>query len=754
MPSAILKGGTAPVARHLLTLLTTEKILELSSGEVTSPGTISPHSSSPLPSGIFCQRIFGPVLDYQCFCGLKKGLKHKGSSCPKCYVPCLSSDVRSQRMGHLRLPKPIVHPLFYKAVARHLGIGIREVARIAKGLDSEHSLDWLLARCRANKEASSYLLTHLLIMPPGLRLPESRRGLPGSGYVNHIYQDIIKTKIRLEKVLEDGTQTFRATKELALLQTLVHQLFLGGYVDMFGNRTTGIVGMLSGKEGLVRQSLLGKRVDFSGRAGIVCNPKLKLDEVGIPESIAFAILEPFIVSQLVRDGHSQARASELVTDRAVKAYRALVRIVPTRQVLLNRQPTMHQYNLMAFTPVLVSGSAIHIPPLLCGPFDADFDGDTMSIYAVLSQQANLEVSKLRPAALTTNVLTGKPLFLPSHEMLLGLRLASQCPKGRQDLVHIFGDAPTGALTKSKLERLCTGMTTDSIQDLQDLGLRWATTSGQSISYADMKKGDLQKEWADAGIRVRPSQLEHLRAVTNGQTQHEFWRNAEIMTKVRSGKNQQVGILGFLLRILMSICWDIKIIEEDCGAKYPGIVVCESAVGVCQNCYDTHLPLDTAVGLQAAAAVTYPLYGYVMQALHNPGRIVNIAKFRQLFELTGDSKSIKLLYNQKQDVTEAWLLFRAEALYLYRKHQLEVDERHLAVCFRALLSFSRENGRLVPRHSTEVAPVLTGARGLYRKYPSWAKALSFGWVGEALASSVDSKESDLGLHSERIIFGKY
>ncbi|MEM7234272.1 MAG: DNA-directed RNA polymerase subunit beta' [Planctomycetota bacterium] len=96
-------------------------ILSWSYGEVKKPETINYRTYRPEKDGLFCERIFGPERDWECFCGKYKGIKHRGIICDRCGIKIIHSRVRRQRMGHINLAAPIVHIWFFKATPSRLG---------------------------------------------------------------------------------------------------------------------------------------------------------------------------------------------------------------------------------------------------------------------------------------------------------------------------------------------------------------------------------------------------------------------------------------------------------------------------------------------------------------------------------------------------------------------------------------------------------------------------------------------------------
>src|SRR5213596_3445975 len=181
--------------------------------------------------------------------------------------------------------------------------------------------------------------------------------------------------------------------------------------------------MLKGKQGRFRQNLLGKRVDYSGRSVIVVGPELRLHQCGLPKAMAVELFKPFIIHKLVEKGLAETvkRAKKIVEKESPEVYEILEEIIQDHPVLLNRAPTLHRLGIQAFEPVLVEGKAIRIHPLVCAAFNADFDGDQMAVHVPLSPEAQLEAQVLM---LSLNDImspaNGAPLAVPTQDMVLGI----------------------------------------------------------------------------------------------------------------------------------------------------------------------------------------------------------------------------------------------------------------------------------------------------------------------------------------------
>ncbi|PIR52661.1 DNA-directed RNA polymerase subunit beta' [Candidatus Peregrinibacteria bacterium CG10_big_fil_rev_8_21_14_0_10_49_10] len=198
--------------------------------------------------------------------------------------------------------------------------------------------------------------------------------------------------------------------------------------------------MLKGKQGRFRQNLLGKRVDYSGRSVIVVGPHLKLRQCGLPKEMAMKLFKPFVIGRLIRDelAHNVKGAERIVQDGGKEVWDILEEVIQDKFVLLNRAPTLHRLGIQAFNPILIEGKAIQLHPLVCAAFNADFDGDQMAVHVPLSERAQREARELMSAA--TNLLkpsAGEPVINPTQDMILGCYFLTRMHEGKKGQDMIF-----------------------------------------------------------------------------------------------------------------------------------------------------------------------------------------------------------------------------------------------------------------------------------------------------------------------------
>ncbi|MBK0400163.1 DNA-directed RNA polymerase subunit beta' [Limibaculum sp. M0105] len=292
------------------------------------------------------------------------------------------------------------------------------------------------------------VLTVVPVIPPELRpLVPLDGGRFATSDLNDLYRRVINRNNRLKRLIELRAPDIIVRNEKRMLQEAVDALFDNG---RRGRVITGankrplksLSDMLKGKQGRFRQNLLGKRVDFSGRSVIVTGPELKLHQCGLPKKMALELFKPFIYSRLDAKGYSATvkQAKKLVEKERPEVWDILDEVIREHPVLLNRAPTLHRLGIQAFEPVLIEGKAIQLHPLVCAAFNADFDGDQMAVHVPLSLEAQLEARVLMMS--TNNVLSpanGKPIIVPSQDMILGLYYLSLEKAGEPNEGKAFAD---------------------------------------------------------------------------------------------------------------------------------------------------------------------------------------------------------------------------------------------------------------------------------------------------------------------------
>ncbi|MGQ9844838.1 MAG: DNA-directed RNA polymerase subunit beta' [Caldisericia bacterium] len=502
-----------------ISIASPEDILEWSHGEVKKAETINYRNFKPEMEGLFCERIFGPVKDYECHCGKLKGIRYRGLVCERCGVEVTTSKVRRERFGHIVLASPVVHIWYFRSTniipvildmskndiekivyyAAYVVInpgnsplkekqviseeeyreykekgfnfvakrGAEAIYELLKSIDLEKlreelredikvayskqkktgamkRLDYVESLLKSGSKPENMVLTVLPVIPPDLRpLLPLDGGRFASVDLNDLYRRVINRNNRLKKLIDVNAPEIMLQNEKRMLQEAVDALLDNSHKvhPIMGSHNRplhSLSDILRGKQGRFRQNLLGKRVDYSGRSVIVVGPNLKLDECGVPRSVALELFKPFLMHNLEERGIAlNLRSAKWMIEQAVKdsnspVWKVLADTVKDYVVLLNRAPTLHRMSIQAFKPVLVDGEALHISPLVCPPFNADFDGDQMAIHLPLSIAAQTESKYLLLSKY--NIISpahGKPITLPVQDVVAGCYYLTKEKKGEK-----------------------------------------------------------------------------------------------------------------------------------------------------------------------------------------------------------------------------------------------------------------------------------------------------------------------------------
>jgi len=592
-----------------ITLASPEQIKEWSHGEVKKAETINYRTYKSEADGLFCEAIFGPTKNYECFCGKYKKIRYKGIVCDKCGVEVTRKEVRRERMGHIELVIPVTHVWFAYGIpnkmsivldmshkkmlsviyyTRYMVIDVQEELRtemigkldemqiaerdalteelelelksvkddfkaqskeLKKGEKNEKKLEFKQSRvdhkekqslakvrrvyaekeetldnfygklhklvneiaigsivtedefidleernllfftAKMGAEAIEHLLSEMNITQEIAKVrqaikttkakgkkasmirrmqylegfeangvdprwmvlkslpvipPELRPIIPLSGGkfatsdLNDLYRRIINRNNRLRRLIEIGAPDVILRNEKRMLQESVDALIDNSHRP--GKAMTNskrlpyrsLTDELRGKKGIFRRNLLGKRVDYSGRAVIVGDGQLKFDQCGVPQSIALEVFKPFVIHELIeRELAPNIRmAKDMIEEETDIVWDVLEDVIKDRPVLLNRAPTLHKYGIQGFYPVVVTGDAIRLHPLVCKAFNADFDGDQMAIHILLTDEAIAEgKAKMMSSDNIISISDASVMASPSKEMLLGYFMMTDIEDG-------------------------------------------------------------------------------------------------------------------------------------------------------------------------------------------------------------------------------------------------------------------------------------------------------------------------------------
>jgi DNA-directed RNA polymerase subunit beta' len=291
------------------------------------------------------------------------------------------------------------------------------------------------------------ILTTLPVLPPDLR---PMVALDGGRYatsdLNDLYRRVINRNNRLKKLMELKAPEVIVVNEKRMLQEAVDALIDNsarqGSQQLSSQRRPlrSLADMLKGKQGRFRQNLLGKRVDYSGRSVIVVGPELKLHQCGLPKKMALELFRPFVIAKVIERGlaHNVKNSNRLIEQGVPEVWAILEEVIKDRKVLLNRAPTLHRMGIQAFEPMLIEDLAIHLHPLVCTAFNADFDGDQMAVHLPLSVEAQKEASEIMLSS--HNLLkpaTGEPIVNPTQDIVLGAYYLTKINETAKGAKHAY-----------------------------------------------------------------------------------------------------------------------------------------------------------------------------------------------------------------------------------------------------------------------------------------------------------------------------
>lgn len=279
------------------------------------------------------------------------------------------------------------------------------------------------------KPSEAYIMNHVPVIPPVFRpivpMPDGSLRFDD---VNLMYKNLGIVNNKLKEGIKDLPEAEQPMRE-ELYDLLKATMGVGGIPQYESNRELkGILDTIAGtspKQGFFQKKLMKRRQELSMRSTIIPEPAMHLDYVGIPRSAAMELYKPFVLRELKKVGRSPLEARKDLKEETPAAWRALEKALETRPVLLKRDPALHKFSIMAFKPKLVDGKAIRIHPLVTSGFNADFDGDTMSAFLPLTDDAVRESERMFPSNNLFSSTNGGIMYAPSQESLLGLHLLSK-----------------------------------------------------------------------------------------------------------------------------------------------------------------------------------------------------------------------------------------------------------------------------------------------------------------------------------------
>lgn len=576
------------------------KILDYSSFSEDLPEITSKNIMSKKffhPQGLFSEQIFGPIKNYTCQCGTYYGVSKAGGTCKLCGVDIVNSDERRKRFSIIKLPIDVVNPLFYDLLIELGGKSLKSAMdklmmneksllyqdgddfivtlspeTIPEGLPKwertdairkivevyvENELvdgieDWEMIK----NNLDNLLIDRVIVLPPDLR-PSSSTGKNRQlmDKINRNYIQILtKRELMLETIIDIHKNKSMYYSYFIHLQRDINELY------------NQILIKMAKKEGLIRGNILGKRIDFSGRAVIVPDPTLGLDECILPYFMILEIYKLQIAKKIIETGRIKPlnEAIDFVTECAEKNHPALYKIcesvIKDEVCILNRQPSLHRLGMLGFKVRISTDKVIKIHPLVCPPFNADFDGDQMAVYIPVTEEAKQEIiDKMFVTNNFSSPANENLTTTPSQDIILGIyaltmnqftNLANEVEcKGKQitESREIFNNAlPCDyplidkVVDEKELLRILTDIkdnynseiTAKTLDNVKRIGFKYATLFGSTMSLDDFPfegSKELQKS-----LYQSENIQEQLAAVSSPRVMQTLRENFKYSYMIESG----------------------------------------------------------------------------------------------------------------------------------------------------------------------------------------------------------------------------
>jgi DNA-directed RNA polymerase subunit beta' len=554
-----------------------ENLEEVSSLKVFGKKKFHPH-------GLFSEQIFGPIKNYTCQCGIYYGISKSGGKCDLCGVDIVNSDERRKRFAKIKIPIPVVNPIFYDLLAEIGGKTLKHAidelmrndksflymdggehiistdeppdgVRIYERTDAIMKLVSDLANLFANdgveewklitNNIDSLLINQIIVLPPDLR-PTSASG--GGKHlmdkINRYYVQILTKKEIMKDTMLD------IIRDKKLYYTYFKQLQKD--VNELYHR---ILEKMAKKEGLIRGNILGKRIDFSGRAVITPDPTLNLDECVLPYTMVLEIFKLPIAKRIIQLGKFKLlnKAIDFV-DRCIETNSPVLckiceEITKDEVCILNRQPSLHKLGMLGFNIKLTLDKVIKIHPLVCPPFNADFDGDQMAVYIPITEEAKQEVREKMFVTKNLSSPANEGLTTtPSQDVILGIYfITSEDYPDREEGFKIFNDClPSDypeikeIINKNKLmvilndikDRYPENTTMKVLDSIKRVGFKYATLLGSTMSLDDFDIAGVEKVKSD--IFGKDDVREQLTAFSNPEVTSFLKDNFPYAYMIESG----------------------------------------------------------------------------------------------------------------------------------------------------------------------------------------------------------------------------
>ncbi len=489
------------------------------------------------PEGLFSEQIFGPLKNFTCQCGIYFGISKSGGTCDQCKVDIVNSNVRRVRFAKISLPIPVVNPLFYDLLielgGKTLKSGLDKLMKneksflfmdgenynisvdqelitpdlviferveaiykmieaLAKTMTKEGRKDWKII----HDNIDSLLIRDIIVLPPDLRPTSAMStGKQLMDKINSVYVQILTKKEMMKNTVVD------LLRDKNLYYTYFKQI-QKDVNDLY----TQILEKMAKKEGLIRGNILGKRTDFSGRAVITPDPTIQLTECILPYKIILELYKISIAKRIIEVGKFKLLNKALdFVDECIELdspalYKICEEIIEDEVCILNRQPSLHRLGMLGFNIKMTLDKVIKIHPLVCPPFNADFDGDQMAIYIPISNETKAEIRN--KMLITKNFYSPANEELttsPSQDIILGIYFLTSDRSNEEDGFKIFNDCLpddypeiTKTVNKKVLmrilndikERYPEDIMINVLDNIKRIGFKYATITGCTLSLDD------------------------------------------------------------------------------------------------------------------------------------------------------------------------------------------------------------------------------------------------------------------------------
>lgn len=418
--------------------------------ELRSKDTYDAKNFTPMPGGLFGQDIFGENGDRWAYIQLDTPLPNPVMEEPlarllnmteKQFNAVVAGKETVNGMSSAEDIKKKLETINIKAESARALQVLQDAPKSKKDAALKRYRD--IARLERNGVApADYMLTRIPVLPPMYRPISSHNGLTMVADSNYLYAQMLDARddMRDAKDLPDeykqeaASKLYKSWKELTGLYEPENPKLQHKNVQGLLKWALGTTPKMSG----FQRKLLGTAVDTVGRGTITPDSRLKLNELGIPEAMAFDIFAPLLTRKLVKSNVPLTEAVKMIKERAPRAKAELLELMKDRPVQMNRAPTLHKLGIMGFNPVLVSGDAVHINPSICIPFCADFDGDTVNVHLPISDAAVKNTKeRMFPERNLISMANREVLYKPEKEYIEGLYLATRMKDDDKKAKQVF-----------------------------------------------------------------------------------------------------------------------------------------------------------------------------------------------------------------------------------------------------------------------------------------------------------------------------